>query len=86
MEGFPPGEILTLLAREIRAMPSAVRLREDYSAEEPSAPIALPRLLHFAYRAFVVARAALETATRAVLGPDKRRAPHICRSVCVMCS
>jgi hypothetical protein len=26
--------ILTPLAREIRAMPSAVRLREDYSAEE----------------------------------------------------
>jgi transposase len=27
-------DFLTLMAREIRAMPSAVRLREDYSAEE----------------------------------------------------
>ena len=32
--GFPGGEISIPLAREIRAMPSAVRLREDYSAEE----------------------------------------------------
>ena len=34
MEGFPSGEISNSLAREIRAILSAVRLREDYSAEE----------------------------------------------------